>query len=1384
MVSLVSQIVVDASDAVFALSGITSETFDEGAQVVNVPVYDMIRFSPGSDQAVAVASGVNSMAVDGSGSVVALDSPSQETISIPDGPSDGEVVYNLVRVQPGKTTPLQPPLETGVSRFTVDGSGAVIALDSLSKGANGPLGQLTLFSPGSISPQPMAPQTTTLGSPVGSFSLDGSGSVVALIDPTTANTYTLVRFTPGSADPQEQILPVSSFVVDGAGEVVTLSNGKPERFQVNSNTPEPMDLCGFVSNIAVDDSGSVVALSGGQLWAFAPGSNVATLIAGAPSTTSSPGVTQFTVDHQGDVVALVNGVLEQFAGPSWKATPFVASTPVSDFVVDGTGSVYALDGGNIYFFPQGPTKGQEVTNSALSAGVFSNVVVDSSGSVVALTDTGDIWEISPGTTVVRLAAGRDATSTSLPGHALVDGLTISQIDVDASGSVIAIVNAGRLADGLEDSYLIRFAPGLTSATQMSTPAGLGLDTPSSFFVESSGGIVAIMGSPGANVTPRTGEIYACLVYFAPGATVGIAITDPDGNAITNINDYFTDGSGALFVLYNQLPMYNASGEVSGTDYSLLRIAPGTTEGLPITDSAGNGIENISNFVVDSAGSVVVLDGISGILYRVEPGMSSAQSINYGIGVASTIVMAFLIDGSGDVVALEKITYPHGSLSQDDTALIQYTPGSTTGTDVLDSVKTFALNAGSVIALDTESAGNLVYFAPGSRTPQPLPANSVNTVIVDQANGDIIAIENYNSTAGMGKLVSITNFDSSNQAVDQIDPNQVSSFLVDGNGIVIAADYHPAVLFVPAYYDLVSIAPMGTTGGFSAPNAFVPNLLELRLLPDGTMLVLSSAGSASGFPDYLYAYQLDGLYTNCSNFPYICDNLTSSFVVASGVENLQQFEGAEGSGQELTNNPPQPAWEVFAQVVEVIGALVVTYLTDGAGSPLVALAVAAGDAVVNETINHFLFNTPYGVGSIVVGAVEGAIGADGGILDAVGDLGDAVGGVVGDITDGLSDIGDTVGDLVGDVVDPDSTVGQIVGQALQTSFNGFTNELVNGGSLGQAVNAAFSSLESSVAQGLVNTTFVQDTISFLTDVAAQPLSTLDEGLSMVEQIAADGLSGSAFGQAAASFLVNAVQDGLTGQPLFQSGISFLDQLASTGLGDSPFAQESVGLVAKAVTSGVNSSLANSLVSFLGQTAADGLANSSLASSSFVQDSLSFLNETLAAGLGSGNLLQGGLSFVENAVADGLTASGVAQEVGSFLQQAGAVGVNFLDENSAELGSFLQDAAQAGADFVSSTLGVDAGAFLQQAAQDGTDFLNSSLVAGAGAFLDQAAQDGAGFLDSTGAGVVGAVLQQAAQAGEHRRQFHLRPGRWLIFESGGPGGRWLRQFQLRPGRGFLP
>ena len=190
-----------------------------------------------------------------------------------------------------------------------------------------------------------------------------------------------------------------------------------------------MSLGGSVPGYVVDGSGSVVALSDGGLWLFAPGSDMAVPIAGPsgsfPSAPELVGtVSQVAVDGSGEVVALIAGSLVRFAVGGLSAQEM--STGVSKFVVDGTGSVYALQGQSVYLYGPGSTTGREIIYPGFAAAAISNIVADSSGSVMALDSSGNLSIISPGSVICE-ARRADAITPSLPATRWSTGSLFSRL---------------------------------------------------------------------------------------------------------------------------------------------------------------------------------------------------------------------------------------------------------------------------------------------------------------------------------------------------------------------------------------------------------------------------------------------------------------------------------------------------------------------------------------------------------------------------------------------------------------------------------------------------------------------------------------------------------------------------------------------------------------------------------------------------------------------------------------------------------------------------------------------------------------------------------------------------------------------------------------------
>ena len=258
------------------------------------------------------------------------------------------------------------------------------------------------------------------------------------------------------------------------------------------------------------------------------------------------------------------------------------------------------------------------------------------------------------------------------------------------------------------------------------------------------------------------------------------------------------------------------------------------------------------------------------------------------------------------------------------------------------------------------------------------------------------------------------------------------------------------------------------------------------------------------------------------------------------------------------------------------------------------------------------------------------------------------------------------------------------------------------------------------------------------------------------------------QAADSFTTNLAQgdslSGALGQAV-QGGLSSLagdvaDDLLSSSSVSSTFLQDTISFLDQVSSTVSDLPFANSALSFLTQAVSGGLATNAFAQSAasfldqIASDNLagtpfggyvtSLLNQATTGGLTGSSFAQNALSFLENSVSDELTGSNLVQGLGTFLNQ--------VDENDFSdfanstlgrgLGSFLQQAVSG--DLTASSLAQGLGTFLGQAAGTNMGLDTSSLAQGLGTFLDQAVGTNLN-LDTSPLGVgLGDFLQQAVGA----------------------------------------
>src|SRR5262249_31987838 len=107
--------------------------------------HPLFRFAPGSSTGQLMASGVARYVIHGAGSGVVLGDQTTARPSLPYGQTFSTPVYDLVRFAPGST--LADPLAPGVSTIALDGSGSVVALGGLSLNQTTLAGGLVVANP-------------------------------------------------------------------------------------------------------------------------------------------------------------------------------------------------------------------------------------------------------------------------------------------------------------------------------------------------------------------------------------------------------------------------------------------------------------------------------------------------------------------------------------------------------------------------------------------------------------------------------------------------------------------------------------------------------------------------------------------------------------------------------------------------------------------------------------------------------------------------------------------------------------------------------------------------------------------------------------------------------------------------------------------------------------------------------------------------------------------------------------------------------------------------------------------------------------------------------------------------------------------------------------
>jgi hypothetical protein len=1269
--------------------------------------------APGSGAPQFMATDIGAFAIDGAGDVLALDG-----------------FGNLERFLPSSVTPQAAPLAAGVGSFGVDASGSVAVL--LTNGT------LERFAAGSTTAQNLATN-------VSRFVLDGSGAVVAyepqpyngpvsitlgnagspatITDLEDANLGVLVRFAPGSTAGQTLATNVAQFGVDASGSVA--ASFLPELAYFGG-------IAGFYSGItsAVSNQAASELAAGGTasfLVTFAPGVTQGTAV--NPTGLS---VSQLFVDAAGsDWIEDQNGNLYRYDPVAQQLTDVEAVKAVT---LDVSGSVVVVDNnGNLARFIPGTS-----TSEAMASGATA-LMVDGAGSLLAFqptasSDTGAVLRFAPGATTAEASYAN-----------------VSHLAVDGDGT----------AWMLSGNVLNHYAGG--STTSMLYESGV-----QAFVVDASGSVVALQ-------TTTVGPIStSCLLRFAPGSNDA---ADFDTGAFKEIA---VDGSGAVVVLESPAILTTTTGGyVSlGGAGNVIRFAPGSTVGQVLDTN------NVSSFVVDGDGQVVALEG-GGTLVRFLPNSTNWVVMNYdpnswtNVNGNNFTVLGMSIDAGCYVIAVTSQQSSTGPLAN----LVYFAPGSTTPQHIVVGISQFGvLASGSMLAL--QGGNHSLYKVPASVVNLPATLSPVATnvqsftigsdglsyTITPVSSSPWKVLEVVGEIVGAG-LVTYLSAGTLGPAVAALvtDVGLSSDALVAGAiGSAVAAATSAAVtqginsLAFGTSFNVLNVLTSGLTsglGGLGGLNTLLGNVLDANLA--------QAAGS-------LVTQALSGKLTLSSAATTALSALASESAPVLGslsfVQDATSFFNQVSA--DLANLGP-----IGQDGLNFLGQAATGLLAGKSLNKSLAMATAS---VLNQTLASNLGNTPFaaGLGSLLNAAANGKLSTSTVLQAALPVLEQTVAGglagtafgnqlatVLTQIANGgnflqaastllqqaASSLGATpLSQDVGAFLNQASSIlgnapfGTAVGTILQQAASGNLNsqtllsdalpalqDVVNANLGGTPLGTTLGNLLSQAASGSLTGAGLLQSVSPLLQQAAAAAQggALGQDLgSLLNQLADTTLGNTTLGAAAGTLLQQAASGSLNASTLLSDALPALQDVVNANLGGTPLGTALGNLLSQAASGSLTGAALLQSVSPLLQQAAAVVQNSALG-----QDLGPLLNQladttlgntTLGNGVGallsaaaSGNLtstlLQSALSVVQDALAADLGNTPIGQTLGALVAQAAG--------GSLSSPGFLQSAGSlveqlASATLISSGFGQDLAAFMNQSAA--TILGDNSLGAAVGNLLQQA------------------------------------------------------------------
>jgi hypothetical protein len=455
---------------------------------------------------------------------------------------------------------------------------------------------------------------------------------------------------------------------------------------------------------------------------------------------------------------------------------------IQGFATDNNGNVYYLQNGNLY---------SSVSSQPIATAVCQ-FVVDGSGSVVALEAGGTPVQFTPGSTVAQpmylwqpgLGQGPPGIiGVALPTGNWAPAPSISSMAVDGAGSVVALGT---------DGSLIRFAPGSTQGHTVST----GVQS----FVIGSDGKAYFLQSNGNFWHEGSGLLGGSVRSYAFGSDGKAYFLDANGGlwhegaglVATSVQSFTIGGDGKAYFLQNGTLYHDGDPAVAFPDVVSFAIGG---DGLPyFLQSTGAFFHQGAPSAITTSGVTSFAIGGDGKAYFLQNGTlyhDGDPAVAFGPGVT-----AFAIGGDGKpyfLVADGQGTgtlYHQGAPSNIATDVRSFAIAGDgkayflqangylwddgAPSPVASGVTSMAIAGNGDVIMFDQPAGAVFEHRPGATGPDPQIGSGVTSIAI-AGNGDVITLTTANT---------VNDHIPGGTGPDQVIGSDVKFFTIGSNGHVL------------------------------------------------------------------------------------------------------------------------------------------------------------------------------------------------------------------------------------------------------------------------------------------------------------------------------------------------------------------------------------------------------------------------------------------------------------------------------------------------------------------------------------------------------------------------------------------------------------------------